>query len=165
MTYRDKIIKVKQTILISIFCLIIFTAHPTPLTYPVSYVFWSYLHMMGLNVFMKPFTSDMIFMYDAQLKKTIYRYDLSVIYFTGEGQKKIDVRDLSFHRWRVPFTWFAISSINGEDVAPIVHTLCTELKRAQGPGSGFMIKSNAEKDISLKYGMNKLFACDENDTR
>lgn len=151
---------IKKSILITLFCMIIFTAHPTPLTYPVSHVFWTYLYMAGLNVFMKPFTSDMIFMYDPQLKKSIYRYDLQVTYFTDAGQKQIDVRDLPFHRWRIPFTWFAITSMNGEDVTPIVYTLCEELQRTQGPGSSFIINSNADRDVSLKYGLNKTYKCD-----
>jgi len=160
MSSTVKISTIKKNILITVFSMIIFTAHPTPLTYPVSHVFWTYLYMAGLNVFMKPFTSDMIFMYDSQLKKSLYRYDLRVTYFTDTGEKQIDVRNLPFHRWRIPFTWFAITAINGEDVTPIVYTLCEELSRSQGPGSGFMINSNAEKDISSKYGLNKTYKCD-----
>lgn len=160
MSAAAKISRIKKTILITLFAAIIFTAHPTPLTYPVSHVFWSYLYTAGLNVFMKPFTSDMVFMYDPELKKSLYRYDLRVTYFTEAGPKQIDVRDLPFHGWRIPFTWFAISSASGEDVTPMAYALCEGLERSQGPGSGFLINSNADKDVSLKYGLNKRYTCD-----
>lgn len=159
MSVTHKAARWKQNSLILLFGLIIITAHPVGPLYPVATVVWPALHLTGLNVFMKPFTADMVFMYDGELKKSLYKYDLSVTYYSKSGPLEVPVQDLSFHRWRVPFTWLGIAAMNGEDPTAYIQTLCAELERSYGSGKGFRINSNAPEDVANKYGMNTLLTC------
>lgn len=161
MSANRQIAKLRQTVLIGLFSMIIITAHPVGPLAPLAYLFWTPLHATGLNVFMKPFTSDMVFMYDSELKQTMYRYQLSVTYYGANGAQEIAVSELSFHRWRIPFTWLGVAAKLREDPGPYVETLCRELRRAYGPGSGFRINADTPADVSRKYSLNKVLSCHE----
>ncbi len=156
-----KIARFRQIALITLFGGIIVTAHPVGPLYPLADLIWPPLHTAGLNVFMKPFTSDMVFMYDNELKKTMYRYQLSVTYFSEDGPREIAISELSFHRWRIPFTWLGLAAKHREDPTPYIQTLCIELRRAYGPGKGFRVNAEAPQDVSRKYGLNKILTCYE----
>ncbi|MCA9403780.1 MAG: hypothetical protein KC897_08360 [Candidatus Omnitrophica bacterium] len=161
MSAMRKLAQLRQTILIGLFVMIIVVAHPIGPLGPLAYLFWTPLHATGLNVFIKPFTSDMVFMYDSELQQTMYRYQLSVTYYGETGPREIAVSELSFHRWRIPFTWLGVAAKLHEDPSPYVETLCRELQRSYGPGSGFRINSDAPADVSRKYGLNKKLTCHE----
>lgn len=159
MSAARKTARFRQFVLISLFSVIIITAHPVGPLSPLAALFWPPLHSAGLNVFMKPFTSDMVFMYDSELKQTMYRYQLSVTYYADQGPREIAVRDLSFHRWRIPLTWLGVAAKLGEDPDPPIQTMCRELKRAYGPGKAFRINADSPADVSRKYGLNKVLIC------
>lgn len=155
--------RIQIFILVSVFSSIVITAHPQPATYPLVEITWPILHTLGIDVFMKPFTSDMVFMYDSDLEKNLYKDDFNILYQTTQKQLEIDVRDLSFHRFRVPFTWLGIAARDGQNVGPYIKTLCFELNRSYGRGSGFYINTHTDSNIEQKYKMNKFFKCGDHE--
>ncbi len=169
MTYNDNMTHqlrthlIKKWLLIGIFITITITAHPNRATYFVVDVTWPVLHALGIDVFMKPFTSDMVFMYDADLSTSLYQYDFDIAYHGPDQDKVIDVRELSFHRFRVPFTWLGITAREGLDTAGPIYALCHELERVYGDGSGFTIRSQARRDVAAKYQMNQKIRCDHHE--
>jgi len=152
---------IKKFILIFHLTIIIIAAHPNPSTYPMLKLFWPYLHTLGIDVYMKPFTSDMVMMYDAPSKESLYKYKLRATYYKNKERIPIKITDLSFHRWRVPFTWFALASSYREDLTPYVYTLCQELERVHGPGDGFTLSINLRDDIARIYGLNTYYPCNK----
>ena len=151
--------RIQIFVLVSVFSSIVITAHPQPATYPLVETTWPILHALGINVFMKPFTSDMVFMYDNDLQKNLYKDDFNILYQTNQQLLEIEVRDLSFHRFRIPFTWLGIAARDGQNVTPYIKALCFELQRAHGPGSGFSINTHTDSNIEQKYKMNQFFEC------
>lgn len=161
MSVGRKIHLFRRTLLILILFSIIIAAHPVGLLSPLAAVVWTPLQSAGINVFMKPFTADMVFMYDEELQQSMYQYDLSVTYFAASGSREIPIHELSFHGWRIPFTWLGVAAKMREDPAPYIDSLCYGLKETFGPGTGFRINSNAPRDASQKYSLNKVLVCDE----
>lgn len=144
---------------IGILACVVLVAFPVGPLVPVEGFLQPKLAYLGIDVSNTPLTADMMMMYDARYKKSLYLSRLDVVYRTAGGEVTVPWSELSFYGWRVPAILFIESTYWNLPVAGEVHALCRELFRRRGAGDAFVVRTDLPSDIAAAIGLNRWFPC------
>jgi hypothetical protein len=149
-----------KLIFASLLIAIVLSAHPFgPLQRPAE-ALWRPLALMGLDISMTPFTSDMALMVDPGTGRQLGVRNMFIEYSLGGTEQRAQWPDLEFYRFRLPALLFVDLHANGFVSLGHVRTLCRYLTSKFGEVEAFNLKLDPMMPQDSSMGLNKWWRCE-----